>query len=151
MAFLKMSIGSSLLSFPRLGRIGFSWIGILWAILLSAIAISLALAATLRFCTSRERVLITCALTGFSIVSILLLITVAAKAITSANRNYETFARQLRNKSNLAGIVLIDDPAWLALREITGRDQLVHIAGYANHASRSNKAVILSSPGMAPL
>ena len=120
-------------------------------ILLSAIAISLALTATLRFCSSRERILITCGLTGLSIVSVLLLITVAAKAITSANRNYETFARQLRNESNLAGIVLIDDPAWLALREITSRDQLVHIAGYANDASRSNKAVVLSAPEMAPL
>ena len=120
-------------------------------ILLGVIAISLALAATLRFCSSRERILITYALTGFSIVSVLLLIAVATKAITSVNRNYETFARQLRNELNLAGIVLIDDPAWLALREITSRDQLVHIAGYANDASRSNKAVILSAPEMAPL
>ena len=69
-------------------------------ILLSAIAISLALAATLRFCSSRERVLITRALTGFSMISVLLVITVAAKAFTSANRNYETFARQLRNEFN---------------------------------------------------
>src|SRR5262249_47483734 len=86
-------------------------------ILLSSIAISLALVATLRFGNPSQRYIITAGLTAFSIASILLLIVVAARAAISTNRNYETFARQLRNESNLTGIVLIDNPAWLALRE----------------------------------
>jgi hypothetical protein len=137
--FSALGILSALLALVFMGQI-----------LLSTIAISLALAATLSSGLSREKYVVTSVLIGFSTASFVLLLTIAALAVTSDNRNYQTFARQLRDEWNLTGIVLIDNPAWLALREVTGRDQLVHVSGYAQMASKANQALILSSAEMAP-
>jgi hypothetical protein len=47
--------------------------------------------------------------------------------IVDKNRNYGALARDIVSQSNLSGIVLIDQPAWLALRERLGPGKMIHI------------------------
>jgi len=55
-----------------------------------------------------------------------------------AGRQIEPFGSQLRAAINPDGLVLVDNPGWLPLREHVARNKLVHITGYAPDASRAD-------------
>lgn len=57
-------------------------------------------------------------------------------------RNYAIFGHEIVNSSNLEGVVLFDNPAWLALRELVPAGSLVHIVGMAPDAAALNKSTI---------
>jgi len=74
-------------------------------------------------------------------------------------RHIEPFGSQLRAAINPDGLVLVDNPGWLPLREYVPRNKLVHIAGYSPDASRAdastfffdiNASALISSVAIVP-
>jgi hypothetical protein len=57
-------------------------------------------------------------------------------------RHIEPFGSQLRAAINPDGLVLVDNPGWLPLREYVPRNKLVHIAGYSPDASRADVSAL---------
>jgi Dolichyl-phosphate-mannose-protein mannosyltransferase len=72
-----------------------------------------------------------------------LVISTALSGLVGSGRTFQTFGRQIRLESNLNGIVLIDNPAWLALREVLPEDRLVHLIPLVPDASLFNKSTML--------
>jgi hypothetical protein len=66
--------------------------------------------------------------------------------ISSSGRRFSVFGKQVAAQSNLDGIVLIDNPAWLAFRERVPRDRLIHLPPPAIDASQLNRSIILDDP-----
>jgi hypothetical protein len=65
---------------------------------------------------------------------------------SSSSRRFSLFGKQVAAQSNLNGIVLLDNPAWLALREKLPKDQLIHLPPPAIDASQLNRSSILDDP-----
>jgi hypothetical protein len=72
-----------------------------------------------------------------------LVISTALTGFVGSGRAFQAFGRQVRLESNLNGIVLIDNPAWLALREVLPEDRLVHLIPLVPDASLFNKSTML--------
>ncbi len=72
-----------------------------------------------------------------------LVVSTALLGFVGSGRAFQAFGRQVRLESNLNGIVLIDNPAWLALREVLPEDRLVHLIPLVPDASLFNKSTML--------
>ena len=63
-----------------------------------------------------------------------------------SGRHFAAFGKQVAQQSNLNGLVLIDNPAWLALRERLPKDRLIHLIPILYDASFLNRSTILDDP-----
>jgi hypothetical protein len=61
-------------------------------------------------------------------------------------RHIEPFGSQLRATINTDGLVLVDNPGWLPLRQHLPKGKLVHIAGYSPDASRADASAFFFDP-----
>jgi hypothetical protein len=70
----------------------------------------------------------------------------ALVGFSTSGRRFSTFGKQIEAQSNLNGIVLVDNPAWLALRETLPKGRLIHLPPPAMDASLLNRSIILNDP-----
>jgi len=85
-------------------------------------------------------------LTVMAILAFALVVSTALLGFVGSGRAFQAFGRQVRSESNLNGIVLIDNPAWLALRERLPEDRLIHLIPLVRDASLFNKSTMLDDP-----
>lgn len=64
-------------------------------------------------------------------------------------RQIEPFGSQLRAAVNASGLVVVAQAGWLPLREVIGKDRLVHLAGYSPDASKADASDWFFDPAAA--
>jgi 4-amino-4-deoxy-L-arabinose transferase-like glycosyltransferase len=88
------------------------------------------------------------------LLSILQIGAYSALGLADRNRIYAPFQAALRQESDLSGVVLVDNPGWLALREELGSGQLLHIPLQGTGPSSFNASDVLydsDAPGVSSI